>query len=149
MANALEILRDRLSEDSVELSYDNIDGINTLRLVLDSIGEAEDGIVVLELSDIPLEEEADYGYYHFISVLANNIEAEQIADTLVNLNRINMETLLGNYAVVEEAGTVVHKYVLRTGTMDEKSKADLLYDCMVDVIAVIHNDYDRILTSIG
>ena len=85
MANkALEILRDRLSEDSVEISYDNIDGINTLRLVLDSIGEADDGIVVLELSDIPLEEQSDYAYYHFISVLANNIEAEQIADTLVD-----------------------------------------------------------------
>lgn len=148
MANAMEMLRDRLMEDSLELSYDNIDGIQTMRMVLDSIGADEDGIVVLELSEIPMDGEENYGYYHFMSVLANKLEDSQVAPTLVNLNQVNMETLLGNYAIVEEAGTVVHKYVLRTSNQDAEAAAENLYNCLVDVVAIINNDYDRVLACI-
>lgn len=148
MTKALEILRDRLMEDSLELSYDNIDGIATLRMVLDSIGADEDGIVVLELSEIPLDGTDDYGYYHFMSVLANKLEDSQIPTTLTNLNQINMETLIGSYGIVAEAGTVVHKYVLRTAAKDAKATEEDLYNCLVDVVAIINNDYDRVLASI-
>ena len=57
MATALEILRDRLAEDSLELSYDNMDGTFVLRLVLDSIGESEEGVIVTEVSEVPVEDQ--------------------------------------------------------------------------------------------
>ena len=57
MATALELLRDRMAEDTLELSYDNLDGAYTLRLVLDSIGEAEDGVIVVEVSEVPVEDQ--------------------------------------------------------------------------------------------
>ena len=148
MTKAIEILRDRLSEDSVEFSYDNIDGIPTLRLVLDSMGEDESGIVILELSGIPLEEEDRYGYFHFLSVVANKLEAGQIQGTLKNLNRINTEVLLGSFQIVEEAGTVVHKYVFKTVNDKPEETAEDLYNCLVDIVAVINNDYDNVLAAI-
>ncbi|MCR5638244.1 MAG: YbjN domain-containing protein [Lachnospiraceae bacterium] len=149
MATALELLRDRLMEDTVELSYDNIDGIPTLRVVLDSMGVDEDGLVVAEISNIPVEEDTKYGYYHFMCILANKLEDSQVSETLVNLNRINMETLLGAYSVITEAGTVVHKYVLRTQEEKAEETADAIYSCLVDIVSIINNDYDRVLSAIA
>ncbi len=148
MATALELLRDRLTEDSLEIAYDNIDGVNTLRVILDGIGADEDGLVVLEISEIPIEEEDKYGYFHFMSVLANKLDDDQIPATLVNLNEINSETLLGSYQIVSEAGTIVHKYILRTPLKDAEGTQEDLYNCLVDVVAIINEDYDRVLLSI-
>ncbi len=137
-------------EDSVEVSFDNIDDIPTLRLILDSMGVDEDGIVVVELSEIPMEEgtEDGYSYYHYLTVLANKLEEGQTATTLVNLNRINVETLLGSYQIVEDAGTVTHKYVLRSAVKEDAQMAEDLYNCLVDIVAIVNNDYDRVLASI-
>ena len=148
MATALEILRDRLTEDSIELSYDNIDGIPTLRLVLDSMGQDESGIAILELSAIPLEDEEKYGYFHFMSVVANKLEAAQIPGTLKNLNRINLEVLLGSFQIIEETGTLVHKYVLKTVNEKPEDTAEDLYNCLVDIVAIINNDFDNVLSAI-
>ena len=149
MATALELLRDRLAEDQMELSYDNIDGEYTLRLVLDSIGDAEDGVIVVEVSRVPVEEQEEYGYYHFMSVLANDITDAQLKNTLVNINEINTETLLGNYSVVPEAGAMVHKYVLRVNDENPEETAEDLYQCLVDLVAIVNNDYDRVLSAIA
>ena len=148
MATALEILRDRLTEDSVELSFDNIDGIPTLRLVLDSLGGDESGIAILELSSIPLEDEDRYGYFHFMSVVANKLSAAQVPGTLKNLNDINTEVLLGSFQVIEEAGTLIHKYVFKTVNEKAEETAEDLYNCLVDIVAIINNDYDRVLAAI-
>ncbi len=149
MATALEVLRDRLAEDTMEISYDNMDGTFVLRLVLDSIGEAEDGVIVTEISEVPVEEPGKYGYYHIMSVLANEIAEDQIADTLVKLNEINTETLLGSYLVIPEAGALVHKYVLRTANEKAEDAAEDLYNCLVDVVATVNGDYDRAVAAIA
>ena len=148
MATALELLRDRLIEDSLEVSYDNIDDVKTLRMILDGMGPDEDGLVVLEVSEISIEEEDKYAYYHFMAVLANKLDEDQYPGTLVNLNEINSESLLGSYQIVSEAGTVVHKYVLRTPTVSPESTQEDLYNCLVDVVAIINNDYVRVLEAI-
>ncbi|MBR3516459.1 MAG: hypothetical protein IKO10_09110 [Lachnospiraceae bacterium] len=149
MATALELLRDRMAEDTLELSYDNLDGAYTLRLVLDSIGEAEDGVIVVEVSEVPVEDQEKYGYYHFMSVLANEVSEAQFKTTLAKLNDINMETLLGNYFVIPDVGALVHKYVLRVNNEDAKSTAEDLYACLVEVVAQVNNDYDRVVASIA
>ena len=149
MATALELLRDRMAEDTLELSYDNLDGAYTLRLVLDSIGEAEDGVIVVEVSEVPIEDQEKYGYYHFMSVLANEVSEAQFKTTLAKLNDINMETLLGNYFVIPDVGALVHKYVLRVNNEDAKSTAEDLYACLVEVVAQVNNDYDRVVASIA
>ena len=149
MATALELLRDRMAEDTLELSYDNLDGAYTLRLVLDSIGEAEDGVIVVEVSEVPVEDQEKYGYYHFMSVLANEVSEAQFKTTLAKLNDINMETLLGNYFVIPDVGALVHKYVLRVNNEDAKNTAEDLYACLVEVVAQVNNDYDRVVASIA
>ena len=149
MATALELLRDRMAEDTLELSYDNLDGAYTLRLVLDSIGEAEDGVIVVEVSEVPVEDQEKYGYYHYMSVLANEVSEAQFKTTLAKLNDINMETLLGNYFVIPDVGALVHKYVLRVNNEDAKSTAEDLYACLVEVVAQVNNDYDRVVASIA
>lgn len=149
MATALEVLRDRLAEDTMEISYDNMDGTFVLRLVLDSIGEGEDGVIVTEVSEVPVEEQQKYGYFHIMSVLAGEIGEGQAEQTLVNLNDINMETLLGYYSVIPETGTLVHKYVLRVANEDAEVTAEDLYNCLVDIVATVDGDYDRVVAAIA
>lgn len=144
MSSALEILRDRLAEDSLELSYDNMDGTFVLRLVLDSIGESEEGVIVTEVSEVPVEDQEKYGYYHFMSVLADGITDDVLSDKLVSLNDENLETLLGSYLVIPGSGTLVHKYVLRTANEKAEETAEELYNCLVDIVAVVSNAYDRL-----
>ena len=84
-----------------------------------------------------------------MSVLAGEITEAQTAKTLENLNEINMETLLGSYFVIREAGTLVHKYVLRTAKENAESAAEDLYNCLVDVVAIVNNDYDRVVAAIA
>lgn len=144
MATALEILRDRLAEDNLEISYDNMDGSFVLRIVIDSIGETEEGIIVTEISEVPVEEQEKYGYFHFMSVIEDGITEENMADKLVSLNEENLETLLGNYLVIPDSGTLVHKYVLRTVNEKVEETAEDLYNCLVDIVAIVSNAYDRI-----
>ena len=150
MATALEALRDRMAEDTIDMSYDNMDGTFTLRLVLDSIGDAEDGVIVTEVSEVPVEEQdSSYSYFHIMSVLANEVTEEKLAETLVKLNEINMETLLGSYSVVADAGALVHKYVLRTPKAAAEQTAEELYNTLVDVVAIVNGDYDRVVAAIA
>jgi hypothetical protein len=150
MATALEVLRDRLAEDSMEMTYDNMDGTFTIRLVLDSIGDAEEGVIVTEISEVPVEEpDSKYGYFHIMSVLANEIAEDGMAGTLVRLNEINMETLLGSYAVIPDAGALVHKYVLRIAKEKPEDTAEDLYQALVDVVAIVNGDYDRVVAAIA
>lgn len=149
MATALEVLRDRLAEDTMEISYDNAEGTFVLRLILDSIGEGEDGVIVTEVSEVPVEEQEKYGYYHIMSVMAGEIAEAQVAKTLVNLNEINLETLLGSYTVIPGAGTLVHKYVLRVANENAEETAEDLYNCLVDIVAIVDNDYDRVVAAIA
>ena len=149
MATALELLRDKMAADTIEMSYDNIDGTYTLRLVLDSIGDAEEGVIVVEVSKVPAEEQEKYGYYHFMSVLADEVSEAQFKTTLANLHDINMETLLGSYFVIPDAGALVHKYVLRVNNEDPQITAEDLYGCLVEVVAQVNNDYDRVVASIA
>lgn len=148
MAKALEILKDRLLADSLELTYDNIEGIPTLRMIVDSVGEDEDGLVVVELSEIPVDESAPYGYFHFMSIMANKLEEANFKGTTANLNQINLDTLLGHYLIIEEAGTLAHKYVLKVRTDDENKAAEDLYNCLIDIVAIVNGDYDRVLGAI-
>ena len=127
-----------------------MDGTFTLRLVLDSIGDAEDGVIVTEVSEVPVEEQdSSYSYFHIMSVLANEVTEEKLAETLVKLNEINMETLLGSYSVVADAGALVHKYVLRTPKAAAEQTAEELYNTLVDVVAIVNGDYDRVVAAIA
>ena len=84
-----------------------------------------------------------------MSVLADEVSEAQFKTTLANLNDINMETLLGSYFVIPDAGALVHKYVLRVNNEDPQITAEDLYGCLVEVVAQVNNDYDRVVASIA
>ncbi len=149
MNKVLEILNERLSSEGVETQLGERSDETTLNVIIEGLGEDEDGVIVCEISRIPVEDEEGSQYYSFYTVIADKLEEEVHAATLVNLNNLNMELLLGAYGIVPETGTLFHKYVYKAKQQEDADLTELLYGLFVDVVAIAYNDYDRLFDSIA
>lgn len=146
--NLLEELNKRLTEDGLEAEVDTESGYS-VKLTLAGLGEAGDKTVFVEASEIPMADEEDTKYYYFFSVIAVELPEEKFANTLRIINDINLETLVGNYGLIEEEGVVYHKSVAKVNAADEAKAADELYSALVDALANIDNSIDNVINAIG
>lgn len=141
MAKVLEKLVEKLGEDSIVAEIEKSEE-TTVTISFDSLGEQEEGVVVMSISKVPMEEIEDYSFYNIFSVVAVNIETEGMNQVLANVNELNMECLFGNYGVVVSDGILYHKQVVKIAKADESQMADALYDGMVDVLALLDENYE-------
>lgn len=146
MENYLEGLAKKLEEDNLAIDVDK-EGGYSVRLTLDSIGEKEEGVVLLEMMKIDIEGMEDYSFYNFFTVLAVNADENKAPAVLDNLNNLNKETLLGNYGLVKEEGIIYHKYIAKVPNLPSDEGVGYLYSSLVDILAVIDNDYNRAITT--
>ena len=149
MSKVLDILNERLSGEGVEIKLGERDGEITVNAILEGMGEDEDGAIVCEISQVAADDEAGDTYYSFYTVIADQLEESTHAGTVVNLNTMNAELLIGAYGILTETGTIYHKYVCKSLMKDDEQTAALLYSIFVDVVASVYNDYDRVFASIA
>ena len=148
MSKVLDILSERLADEGVEIKLGERDGETTVNAILEGMGEDEDGAIVCEISQIAADDEAGDTYYSFYTVIADHLEESTHTGTMMNLNDMNAELLIGAYGILTETGTIYHKYVCKVVTKDEEQVAELLYSNFVDVVASVYNDYDRVFEGI-
>ncbi len=148
MSKVLDILNERLSNDGVEIKLGERDGETTVNAILEGMGEDEDGAIVCEISRVAEDEETGDSYYSFYTVVADHLEESVHNGTMMNLNTMNAELLIGAYGILTETGTIYHKYVCKAMPMEDEQIAELLYSIFVDVVASVYNDYDRVFASI-
>ncbi len=148
MSKVLDILNERLSNDGVEIKLGERDGETTVNAILEGMGEDEDGAIVCEISRVAEDEETGDSYYSFYTVVADQLEESVHSGTMMNLNNLNAELLIGAYGILTETGTIYHKYVCKALPMEDEQAAELLYSIFVDVVASVYNDYDRVFASI-
>lgn len=148
MSKVLEILNERLAGEGVEIKLGERDGETTVNAILEGMGEDEDGAIVCEISQVAADDAAGDVYYSFYTVIADHLEESTHGGTLMNLNTMNAELLIGAYGILTETGTIYHKYVCKVLPMKDTAVAELLYSVFVDVVASVYNDYDRIFSAI-
>lgn len=147
MSKILEKLVEKLNEESIVASFENTDE-PSVNINFDSLGESENGVIVMTITKVPMEEIEDYSYYNIFSVIAVNVENEGMSTVLENVNELNMECLLGNYGIVISDGILYHKHVVKVANTDDDNMIKELYDGLVDVIAIIDNDFDAAIGAV-
>lgn len=143
MKNYLEELVTKMQAENFIVEVDTNDGY-AVRVTADSIGDKEEGLVLLEINKIDIDELEDYSFYHFFSMLVVNIDESLYSKVLDRLNDLNKETLIGSYGLIKEDGIIYHKYVAKLANDDDESKiVNYLFSSLENVLAVIDNDYNK------
>ncbi len=149
MSKVLDILNERLSNEGVEVKLGERDGETTVNAILEGMGEDEDGAIVIEVAQIAADDENGDSYYSFYTVVADHLEESTYSATLMNLNTMNAELLIGSYGILPDTGTIYHKYVCKVLPAEDAAAAEQLYSLFVDVVASVYNDYDRVFGAIA
>lgn len=138
-----------LKEEEIDAHTDISGGDLILRVMPDRMGPDEDGMVVMEVCRVPIDDEYGHGYYQLFTTIAKDLPEEKYPTVLANLNEVNVSAVLGNYAVLSEHGMVYHKYVAKiTEGTDEQTAKELLL-VIFDVLGVIDNDFENVFLSLG
>ncbi len=140
MKELFEKVLARLKEDGFEGHIDNVNGDDTLRILPDNLGPAEDSSVVMEICRIPMKGVEECGYYQFYTMLEAELDRSRYPEMLVVLNELNLTTILGNYAILSEEGILYHKAAMRLPAMGDDDLAENLLGMAYDCLAII--DYD-------
>lgn len=136
-----------MREAGFEAEIDDSDGTDTLRIAIDTMGEDDDGVVIMEVCKV-LISETENGYYQFYTTVAQGIEEEQYPKSLVELNEINLSTVIGAYGILASHGMLYHKYIAKLVPADDKTTEDYLKDTIDDILAIIDNDYEELFGAI-
>ena len=148
MNKVLEILNRRLESEHIEIRMTEEDGETKLNAIIEGLGEDEDGAIVCEIAKTEEDENEGGVYYSFYTMIADHLEKETFAPTMLNLNELNTALVVGAYGILTEDGSIFHKYIYRMPEMEDEAAAEALYAVFTDIIASVYNDYEAIFASI-
>ena len=137
MNEAITKLKMKLEEDKF-IIQETDEG--ALKVVFNAIGNDNNGIIVFECSKIPLPEVRKFDYYLMYSTISVEITEEKYQSACYEINEMNASTLIGSYGLVLDSGVAYHKYVCKL-PKNNPSNGEALYDYLVDILAIIDNDY--------
>lgn len=147
MQELFELIADRMKKEGVDTQIDNSDGDIILRIIPDSIGPDEDGVVITEICKVPFEND-EYGYFQIYTTIAKDVEKEVYPRALVKLNEMNLSSLIGFYGILSDYGMVYHKYIAKIREAAPAQMANELFDLICDVFGGIDNDYVEVFGAI-
>lgn len=145
----LEKLLESFQNDNIAGEIDSSDGTETLRIAPDQMGPDSDGIVVMEICRIPIDDENGCSYYQLYTTIFKDLEPERFPEMLVSLNEMNLSTVLGNYGILTTHQMLYHKYVLRLPACPDGELARALYGTAYDLLGIIDNDMPALAKAIN
>lgn len=145
MREIFEKLKEKIEAEGIAVELDDTTKDITLRIMPENIGPDADAMVVMELCRIPVDDE-ECDYFHFYTTIAKGLNPEFYGKNLLELNEMNLITLLGAYGILTDGDMLYHKHVSRISKCDdEKLVMDLLLT-IVDIFGVIDMDYAKLLS---
>lgn len=136
----LEKLHELLANDDIAGEIDSSDGTETLRIAPDRMGPDNDGVVVMEICRVPIDDDEGCGYYQLYTTIFKELETERYPEMLVALNEINLSTVLGNYGILATHQMLYHKYVMRLPARADGDTVKALQGTVYDILGIIDND---------
>lgn len=146
---ALEKLLESFQNDDIAGEIDSSDGTETLRIAPDQMGPDGDGIVVMEICRIPIDDEEGCNYFQLYTSIFKDIEPEKSPAVLASLNELNLSTPLGNYGILTSHQMLYHKYTMRLPACSVEELAKALYGTAYDLLGIIDNDMPQLARIIG
>lgn len=146
MEQIYKLLIDKLTEEGVEAQVYISGEDPVLRLSVEDMGPDRDGIIVMEFSAIPVEDE-NHLYFHTLTAIVKDIPEEDYSKILLKLNVLNQGAVLGHYGILPEQGIIYHRYSPKVLKAPNNQLAQELFEIIYDVIGVINNDFVDVFLS--
>lgn len=117
-------LEDQMNAAGFLTRVEDIDGMEMLRVIMDELGDDENGSVLIELCFLPLEGEGipeDLSLFQIFTTIEKDIPKEKMGNILNKLNKINLDCMLGGFHIFEEQMQLYHKYIciVRGSSMED------------------------------
>lgn len=119
-------LEDQMNTSGYRTRVEEEDGYAMLRILMDDMGTAKNGEVLMELCFLPVASQElpeDFSLFQIFTTIAGDIRKERMADVLAALNKTNLDCLLGGFHIFEEERQLYHRYV---GVVRGKEKDAML-----------------------
>lgn len=143
----LERLYESLANDDIAGEIDSSDGTETLRIAPDRMGPDSDGVVVMEICRVPIDDEG-CGYYQLYTTIFKELEPARYPEMLLALNEINLSTVLGSYGILATHQMLYHKYVTRLPACADGDAVKALQGTVYDILGIIDNDMPELAKAI-
>ena len=144
----LERLYESLANDDIAGEIDSSDGTETLRIAPDRMGPDSDGVVVMEICRVPIEDEEGCSYYQLYTTIFKELEPARYPEMLLALNEINLSTVLGSYGILATHQMLYHKYVTRLSACADGDTVKALQGTVYDILGIIDNDMPELAKAI-
>lgn len=113
-AEVLVELEDQMNQAGFITRMEETEGLQMLRVVIDDLGSNGEGSVLMELCFLPLKGEGipeDLSIFQIFTTIETDIQKDRMPDILAELNRLNLDCILGGFHIFEEEMQLYHKYI--------------------------------------
>lgn len=144
----MEELKEQVKGWGVSPEMTASDDMDILRAVLNGMGEERKGSLLLELAFLPTAEAEfpdDFSLFQIYATIETDLLEEKLPGILAKLNKINLESILGNYAVFPEGNQLYFRYVGVVRGKHKEAMMDIIQPALNWCVSTLDEDYDRLI----
>lgn len=143
------LVADELNGEGINAeTYTADDGTQVLRLTSGQMGFDRDGTVLTELEQMEINDK-NHCYFQINTVIAKEIPREAYPKILMNLNAMNIRSVMGYYGILDDMGLLYHRYVAKFLNASDEQLAAELVEIIFDVLGVVSTDFDDVFEALG
>ncbi len=144
----MEELTRQIKEWGVTPEMTSSDDMDILRAVLNGMGEERKGSLLLELAFLPTAEADfpdDFSLFQIYATIETDLAEEKLPGLFAELNKINLESILGNYAVFPEGNQLYFRYVGVVRGNTKEVMMNTIQPALNWCVSTLDEDYDRLI----
>ena len=144
----MEELTGQIKEWGVTPEMTSSDDMDILRAVLNGMGEERKGSLLLELAFLPTAEADfpdDFSLFQIYATIETDLAEEKLPGLFAELNKINLESILGNYAVFPEGNQLYFRYVGVVRGNTKEVMMNTIQPALNWCVSTLDEDYDRLI----
>ncbi len=141
----MEELTGQIKEWGVTPEMTSSDDMDILRAVLNGMGK---GSLLLELAFLPTAEADfpdDFSLFQIYATIETDLAEEKLPGLFAELNKINLESILGNYAVFPEGNQLYFRYVGVVRGNTKEVMMNTIQPALNWCVSTLDEDYDRLI----
>ncbi len=141
-------LEDQMNKAGFVTRIEPIEELEMLRIIVDDLGQNQEGSVLMEMCFLPLKGEGipdELSIFQIFTTIEKDIPKEKTPKILESLNKINLDCILGNFNIFEDEMQMYHKYVCiaRGATMEKM--LDTIQPAVNWIVSTIQEAYEELI----
>ena len=112
------------------------------------MGEERTGSLLMELAFLPTEAADfpdDFSLFQIYATIETELPEEKLTGILMELNKVNLESILGNYAVFPDGNQLYFRHVGVVRGNTKEAMMDTIQPALNWCVSTLDEDYDRLI----